>query len=105
VLINKIKRNFELIFWLTAILSLAIFNPAAEIHFSLCVFKLLGITWCPGCGIGHAISWLLHGNLSASFKAHWLGLPSLTVIFYRIYSLSLLQMFTFRKLNLKDHGV
>jgi hypothetical protein len=104
VLINKVKKNFELIFWLTALLSLAIFDPAQS-HFSLCIFRLLGITWCPGCGIGHAISWLLHGDLQASLKAHWLGLPALMVIFYRIYSLILLQMFTFRKLNLKDHGV
>jgi len=105
VLIKKVNKNFELIFWLTALLSLAIFNPAGQSDFSLCIFKLIGITWCPGCGIGHAISWLLHGNLQASFKAHWLGLPALAVIFYRIYSLILLQMFTFRKLNLKDHGV
>ncbi|MFD2324413.1 DUF2752 domain-containing protein [Mucilaginibacter galii] len=105
MLIKILKKNIELIFWLTALLSLAIFNPASQIHFSLCVFKLLGVTWCPGCGIGHAISWLLHGNLHASFKAHWLGLPALAIIFYRIYSLILMQMFTFRELNLKDHGV
>ena len=105
MLINTVKKNFELIFWLTALASLAIFNPADQSHFSLCIFKLAGITWCPGCGMGHSISWLLHGNFQASFKAHWLGLPALGVIFYRIYYLSLLQMSTFRKLNLKDHGV
>jgi hypothetical protein len=105
VLIKIIKKNFELIFWLTAITLLAITNPAAESRFTLCLFKLAGISWCPGCGIGHAISWLLHGNLQASIKAHWLGLPALAIIFYRIYCLSLLQMSTFRKLNLKDHGV
>jgi hypothetical protein len=47
----------------------------------------MGITWCPGCGIGHAISWLIHGNLINSWHAHWLGVPALLMIVYRIYVL------------------
>jgi hypothetical protein len=98
-LIKAITKNFELIFWLTAVTSLAFFDPAGQSHFTLCVFKLMGITWCPGCGIGHAISWLLHGNLQASWHAHWLGVPALAVIFHRIYCLIVPQMFTFKKLT------
>ncbi|WP_311954640.1 DUF2752 domain-containing protein [Mucilaginibacter terrae] len=64
------------------------------------MFKLVGITWCPGCGIGHSISWLLHGNLTQSFKAHYLGIPALAVIIYRVYCLSIYQLLTFKKLNL-----
>jgi hypothetical protein len=48
----------------------------------------MGITWCPGCGIGHAISWLIHGDLAKSFHAHWLGVPALILIIYRIYVLA-----------------
>jgi len=105
VLIKTITKNFELIFWLTALVSLAFFNPAGQSHFSFCIFKLMGISWCPGCGIGHAISWLLHGHLAASFKAQWLGIPALIIIIYRIFKLSMQQMLTFKQLKLNNNGI
>jgi len=86
-LIKFLKNNFELIFWIAALTALAITNPAAESQYSLCPLKAMGITWCPGCGIGHAISWLLHGNIARSWQAHWLGVPALLIIGYRIYVL------------------
>jgi uncharacterized membrane protein len=44
----------------------------------------MGFKWCPGCGIGHSIAWLLHGDIKNSFQAHWLGIPALIMIIYRI---------------------
>ena len=44
----------------------------------------MGFKWCPGCGIGHSIAWLLHGNIKNSLHAHWLGIPALVLIVYRI---------------------
>jgi hypothetical protein len=87
-LINFLKKNLELIFWIAAMIALAAANPSAASHYTLCPFKLMGITWCPGCGIGHAISWLLHGNLANSWHAHWFGVPALGIIGYRIVHLS-----------------
>ncbi|WP_299512729.1 DUF2752 domain-containing protein [Mucilaginibacter sp.] len=86
-MIKFLKRNFELIFWVTAIIALAVADPSVEPQYPLCPLKLMGITWCPGCGIGHAISWLIHGNLANSWRAHWLGVPALILITYRIYVL------------------
>jgi hypothetical protein len=86
-LIKFLKTNFELIFWVAAIIALAVTNPSLESQYTLCPLKLMGITWCPGCGIGHAISWLLHGDLAQSWQAHWLGVPALIIITYRIYVL------------------
>jgi hypothetical protein len=86
-LIKFLKTNFELIFWIAALIALGVSNPAAGPQYSLCPFKAIGITWCPGCGIGHAISWLLHGDLAKSWQAHWLGVPALLIITYRIYVL------------------
>lgn len=106
MLIKAITKNFELLFWIAAILALAATNPALHGHFSLCIFKLAGISWCPGCGIGHAISWLLHGHVTNSLKAHWLGIPALAVIIHRIYCLIRRQMITFRQLkHLKHHAI
>jgi hypothetical protein len=82
------NKYFELIFWLAALLALAVASPTASTHFTLCPLKLAGLTWCPGCGIGHSITYLFHGQISRSFHAHWLGIPALAVIMYRIYQLS-----------------
>jgi hypothetical protein len=80
-------KYFELVFWVSAMVSLAITNPAGPAHYSLCPLKAMGFTWCPGCGLGHSISWLFHGDISNSLHAHWLGIPATGIIFYRIYTL------------------
>jgi hypothetical protein len=81
------SKYFELVFWVAALVSLAFANPAGPVHFSLCPLKAMGITWCPGCGLGHSISWLFRGNVRNSLQAHWLGIPALCIIPYRIYTL------------------
>jgi hypothetical protein len=81
------NKYFELVFWVAALLSLAITNPTDETHFTLCPLKLLGFKWCPGCGLGHSVSFLLHGNLHGSLHSHWLGIPAVIIIFHRIYVL------------------
>jgi len=43
--------------------------------FTLCPIKLLTGRDCPGCGMGHAIVFAMRGDLSASFRAHPLGVP------------------------------
>jgi hypothetical protein len=80
-------KYFELAFWIAALVSLAFTDPAGPVHFSLCPLKALGITWCPGCGLGHSISYLFHGDISNSLHAHWLGIPAIIIILYRIYTL------------------
>jgi ABC-type Fe3+-siderophore transport system permease subunit len=81
-------KYFELVFWVTAMLCLAFTSPQATSHFTLCPLKLMGITWCPGCGLGHSIIYLFHGQLGDSLHAHWLGIPAVLVIFHRIYVLA-----------------
>jgi hypothetical protein len=77
----------ELSFWLGSLVFLGI-TASPDSHFSLCFFKLCGIGWCPGCGIGHAIGFLLQGNFIASWESHWLGGPALLVIIHHIYRLA-----------------
>jgi len=87
------NKYFELAFWLSALLALAIADPTDQTHFSLCPLKMLGVTWCPGCGLGHSISFLFHGDIKKSLQAHWLGIPALAGILYRIYVLARLRLF------------
>jgi len=81
------SKYFELVFWVAAMLTLAFSKPGAESHFTLCPLKLMGFKWCPGCGLGHSIIYLFHGEIRNSFHAHWLGIPAVIVIFHRIYVL------------------
>jgi len=80
-------KYFELTFWVTALIALGVSHPTQATHFTLCPLKLMGITWCPGCGLGHSIAFLLHCDLRNSFHAHWLGVPALIIILYRIFDL------------------
>lgn len=79
-------RYFEVTFWIVALVLLATMSPN-DGHASLCPFNALGLSFCPGCGLGHSISWLFHGNPAASFNAHPLGWLAVLILFYRIVSL------------------
>ena len=75
-----------MIFWIFALMILAISDPHQP-HLSLCLFKLAGIPYCPGCGLGHAISYLFRGEFISSFNTHPLALPALFFILLRLYRL------------------
>ena len=81
------KIPLELVIWIAVLLYLLIINPAAE-HTSFCFYKFIGISWCPGCGIGHAVSYALHGNFPASFQSHKFGIVALLILLHRIVILS-----------------
>jgi hypothetical protein len=78
---QKIKRYFPSVCWGTALLLLYFFTPSDD-GFSLCVLSQLGFTHCPGCGIGHAIHYALHFNITASWDAHFLGMPATIGLLY-----------------------
>jgi hypothetical protein len=88
------KQYFELIVWVTAITFLAVAPSSAVPHYSWCLFKIIGINFCPGCGLGHSINYLFHGNLQASLSSHPLGLFAVIIIIYRIYRLLQLHIFS-----------
>nr|WP_202409366.1 DUF2752 domain-containing protein [Hufsiella arboris] len=73
--------------WLSALLFFAI-SPFQHLNLDLCLLKNLGFSWCPGCGLGHSIVSLLHGNIRQSFQQHWFGLPAVIILTHRIWILS-----------------
>ena len=74
-------------FWLIAITLLAMTDPDQSGHFSLCLFRHLGIDFCQGCGLGHGIALLFRGRLIDSFHAHPLALPAVVILLRRSYQL------------------
>ena len=83
---NWLGCHFELLFWIAALVAL-FFLPQNQTTASLCPTTLLGLGHCPGCGIGHAIHYALHLQLSASFQQHPLGIFTVIIIFIRIKQL------------------
>ena len=83
---NWLGCHFELLFWIAALIAL-FFLPENQTTASLCPASLLGLGRCPGCGIGHAIHYALHLQLSASFQQHPLGIFTVIIIFIRIKQL------------------
>jgi hypothetical protein len=97
----------ELIFWITALVLLALAKPELhgdEHHFTLCPLANMGIDWCPGCGIGRALTQLFHGNVAESIKLHWFGIPALLIIIYRIVVLIKLNVKRNKFLKYKEEG-
>ena len=74
----------ELCIWVVGLLFVSIVPPS---NFSICLFHHLGFTHCPGCGLGHSIYYLVHGEWQQSFEANPLGAFALTVLLFRIYKL------------------
>ncbi|MCU0388080.1 MAG: DUF2752 domain-containing protein [Chitinophagaceae bacterium] len=79
-LLNAYKQSF---IWLTALVLLFRLDDGKD-SISFCIPSMLGFSYCPGCGIGHAIHHALHLNFTDSFRAHWLGIPAAIAILYLI---------------------
>lgn len=80
-------KHIEGLIWCVALVAPAIIDAGGEAHYTFCLFSNLGITWCPGCGLGESISWLYRGEIERSFLAHPLGVPAVLVILWRIISI------------------
>ena len=90
-----LKLPLELIIWMSALLFLA-FTASGSSHSSLCPLDNFGFKWCPGCGLGRSLRFLLHGEFSLSFDNHWFGIPAFIILFHRI-----VQLFKIFLLNLR----
>jgi hypothetical protein len=97
------RINIELIIWPVAFILLFLMDTHAPDRQSLCFLKRLGIPWCPGCGLGHSIHFLLHGEWKASLKSHPLGPFAVIILMYRTFQLAKLQWASF--MELKNHYI
>lgn len=74
----------EAYLWTAGLLAMATMDPTGEHLVSLCPLDALGLSFCPGCGLGHAIAHLARGDFVASFQAHPLGGPAVLILLHHI---------------------
>lgn len=89
--------GFETVIWITGLLYLAFISSLDQTHFTICPIKNLGFEFCPGCGLGHSITQLFHGNFVQSFHTHPLGFFALIIIIHRIYTLLKTNIINYKK--------
>ena len=78
------NRHFE---WVALSLGLglmAVMNPYTTSGFTLCLFENVGITFCPGEGLGHSIAFLVRGEYTSAIEANFMGPAAMVIIFARI---------------------
>lgn len=78
----------ELLFWIGSLVAILLIDPNSSSHFTLCPISQAGFSWCPGCGLGRAMSLLIRGEFQASWDMHPLALLAYVVIISRILNLS-----------------
>ena len=82
----RTRLPLEAICWIAGLTSLYFLSSPGSSHFSLCPLSFLN-TWCPGCGLGRSINFFLHGDLAASVRMHWFGIPAFFILSWRIFEL------------------
>ena len=74
----------EAFFWIAALIFLASQDPGNH-HYTLCPISNMGFDFCPGCGLGRAISYFFRGDFVESLYAHPLGIAAVFILVYRSY--------------------
>jgi hypothetical protein len=80
--------ELEALLWTAGLVYLVTINPYQVQKFTFCPFHNLGIGFCPGCGLGRSIAFLLHGDLVHSLITHPLGIIAFILITLRIVKLT-----------------
>ncbi len=78
-----INRHLEWVVLLTGLVLMAFLNPYST-KTSWCLIDLLGITYCPGTGLGHSIAFLFRGEIIKSLEANLIGPIAVVVLSLRV---------------------
>lgn len=80
---SKRSQWWEPALWTGVLLALYLLNPQTNVQ-SFCIFKRIGFVNCLGCGLGHAIHHALQLHFRESIQSHWLGIPVVLILVFKI---------------------
>ncbi|MFT5142795.1 MAG: hypothetical protein ACI80V_000447 [Rhodothermales bacterium] len=82
------RDHIEAFVWIAGLIAVGVADPTAGGLLSVCPFHwvgaAIGLEFCPGCGLGHAVGFLARGELMASLAAHPFGIPAVLVLSHHI---------------------
>lgn len=85
--LRRYRTMVEAAVWSGGLLLMALADPTREALFEVCLLKLAGVAWCPGCGLGHAVGFLARGQVAEAMASHPLVIPVVGVLVFRTVSL------------------
>ncbi|MEQ9265320.1 MAG: DUF2752 domain-containing protein [Balneolaceae bacterium] len=80
------KTHFEWMAFLTGLILMASMSPS-DTGLSFCLFERLGVSFCPGEGLGHSISYLFRGEFNEALQANLMGPFAVLILGLRIGSI------------------
>lgn len=83
------RKYFEISVFTTGLFLLAMMDPEVANGPSLCLFDAIGISFCPGEGLGHSISYVFHGQIDNALRANMFGPVAIAILGGRIIQLLL----------------
>ncbi|MBT3448854.1 MAG: DUF2752 domain-containing protein [Bacteroidetes Order II. Incertae sedis bacterium] len=86
---GRMRYWMEAGMWSVGLAAMCIADPTAESWIELCLFKAIGLGECPGCGLGHALGFLVRGEWHLAMDSHLLSPFVAIVLSHRISSLTI----------------
>lgn len=77
----------EAAIWVVGLIVLALGNPESDFHFTIFWPSYVWDIKSPGYGLGHSISYLFRGDVTAAIETHILGIPAVAILMWRIATL------------------
>lgn len=81
------RKYFEIAVFTGGLIVMALMDPVSTTGPSFCLFDQLGVSFCPGDGLGHSIAFLFRGQFYNSLEANLLGPIAVAVLAGRIIHL------------------
>lgn len=67
-----LKRHMEWVAFTLGLILMGSMDPTVQ-GFSFCFFDLIGLSFCPGEGLGHSMAYFFRGEFIHSWEAHFAG--------------------------------
>ena len=81
------RKFLEAGLWTAGLVAVSVANPWALPLIDACLFEAIGLSFCPGAGLGHAVGFLARGEFQLSFQSHPFALVVVGILIHHIQSL------------------